>query len=96
LDGAGDFVFLGFRGSAFEICFLYVKMSSEEFFILPMYPLSMRPECCMGMLTRQNQMTLRDFCRDIQSLVPLGLISMVFQGIFFSTIVKLSVSQAGL
>jgi hypothetical protein len=72
-------------------------MSSEEFFILCVNSLIMRPERCMGTLVSQNQITLRDLylCRDIQSLVPLGLISMVYQGLF-TAIVKLMCSQAGL
>ena len=72
-------------------------MSSEEFFILPVYSLSLRPDRCMGSLFSQTQITLRDYylCKDTQSLVPLGLISMVYEGLF-STTVKLSGSKTGL
>ena len=75
-----------------------VKMSCEEFFILPVYPLSVRPERCIVAFFSQNQVTLRGFDprKGIQSLVTLGHIPVVYQGVFFPRTVKLSGSQAGL
>jgi len=83
------------RKCVLDLLSLRVKMSSEEFFILPVYPSSVRPERAIGALVSQNQVTLRGFYprKGIQSLVRLGHIRT--RG-FFPRTEKLSVSQTGL